>query len=101
MDRRVVDLGAEPLRLEGWAGRVVVPDAHGETFARVLLDDRSWRGVADGLGSLEDDLTRSVLWSTAMDGVASRALPFDAYLALVEQHLPTSGTPAWSPASST
>ncbi len=88
LDRRVVDLQDAPVRLEGWAGLVVVPNAHGETFARVLLDERSSRAVADGLSSLEDDLTRSVLWATAMDAVASRALTFDTYLGLVERHLP-------------
>ena len=86
--RRFVDLDAEPVPLSEWAGRVVVPNAHGETFARVLLDERSWRAVADGLGAIEDDLSRSVLWATAMDAVASRALTFETYLALVERHLP-------------
>jgi aminopeptidase N len=87
-DRRVVDLEGDPVRLVDWAGRVVVPNAHGETFARVQLDERSWAAVEDGLGSLEDDLARSVLWATAMDEVASRALPVDRYLALVDRHLP-------------
>ena len=67
VDRRVVDLEAEPVRLDDWAGRVVVPNSHGETFARVQLDERSWSAVEDGLGALEDDLARSVLWATAID----------------------------------
>ena len=90
---RFVDLDAERVPLPDWAGRVVVPNTHGETFAQVVLDERSWRAVADGLGSLGDDLARSVLWSTAMDAVASRALTFDAYLTLVERHLPAERHP--------
>ena len=88
LDRRVVDLEEAPVRLEDWAGQVVVPNAHGETFARVQLDERSWAAVEDGLGSLEDDLARSVLWATAMDAVAGRELPVERYLSLVERHLP-------------
>jgi aminopeptidase N len=88
LDRRVVDLDAAPVRLEDWAGRVVVPNPHGETFARVQLDERSWSAIEDGLGSLEDDLARSVLWATAMDAVACRDLAAERYLTLVDRHLP-------------
>ena len=80
LDRRVVDLDDAPVRLEDWAGRVVVPNPHGETFARVRLDERSWSAVEDGLGALEDDLARSVLWATAMDAVAGRDLAVERYL---------------------
>ena len=86
VDRRAVDLDAEPVRLEDWLGRVVVPNAHGETFARVRLDERSWSAVEDGLGALEDDLARAVLWATAMDAVAARDLTAGA--------LPHPGRPA-------
>jgi aminopeptidase N len=85
---RFVDLEAEPVRLDDWAGRVVVPNSHGETFARVVLDERSWAAVEDGLGSLEDDLARSVLWCTALDAVHTRDLPVERFLVLVERHLP-------------
>ena len=88
LESRVVDLGDEPVRLEDWAGRVVVPNAHGETFARVQLDERSWSAIEEGLGSLEDDLARSVLWATAMDAVAGRDLAVERYLAMVDRHLP-------------
>ncbi|HEX5088989.1 MAG TPA: aminopeptidase N [Nocardioides sp.] len=87
-DSRWVDLDDEPVRLDDWPGRVVVPNSHGETFARVVLDERSWAAVEDGLGSLEDDLARSVLWCTALDAVYARDLPVERYLDLVERHLP-------------
>jgi aminopeptidase N len=87
-ESRWVDLGDEPVRLDRWAGRVVVPNSHGETFARVVLDERSWAAVEDGLGSLEDDLARSVLWCTALDAVYARDLPVERYLGLVDRHLP-------------
>jgi aminopeptidase N len=88
LDRRVVDLDSAPVRLDDWAGRVVVPNAHGETFARLQLDERSWSAIEDGLGSLEDDLARSVLWATAMDAVACRDLAAERYLSLLDRHLP-------------
>jgi aminopeptidase N len=88
VDRRVVDLEDVPVRLEDWAGRVVVPNAHGETFARVLLDEPSWAAVEDGLGSLADDLVRSVLWCTAIDAVSSRARTAERFFTLVDRQLP-------------
>jgi aminopeptidase N len=87
-ESRLVDLEGDPVRLEGWAGRVVVPNAHGETFAHVVLDERSWAAVEAGLGSLEDDLARSVLWGGALDAVHTRDLPVERYLGLVDRHLP-------------
>lgn len=88
---RLVDLGAEPLRLEDAAGLVVVPNSHGETFARVRLDERSWAAVVDGLSRIEDDLVRAVLWQTAFELVQAGELTAPAYLDLVARHL--SGEP--------
>jgi len=87
-ESRWVDLAAEPVRLDGWAGRVVVPNTHGETFAAVVLDDRSWAAVEGGLGRLDDDLARAVLWTIARDAVTTRSLAPERYLALVDRHLP-------------
>ncbi len=88
LESRWVDLDEDPVRLDGWAGRVVVPNSHGETFARVVLDERSWAAVEAGLGTLEDDLARSVLWCTALDSVHARDLPVERFLGLVDRHLP-------------
>ena len=88
-DTRLVDLGDEPVRLDDWAGLVVVPNAHGETFARVRLDERSAERLAAGLVELEDDLARAVVWASLFDRVATGALTADEYLELVLRHLPT------------
>ncbi len=37
----MVDLGDAPVRLDQWAGMSVVPNSHGETFARIRLDAQS------------------------------------------------------------
>ena len=46
------------------------------------------RRSTDGLGALEDDLARSVLWATAMDAVAAATSPSSATSTLVDRHLP-------------
>ena len=51
----LVDVADEPVRLEDWAGRVVVPNSHGETFARAPAGRRS-RGTRAraGLSGVDD-----------------------------------------------
>ena len=85
---RLVDLGPAPLRFDEWAGLVVVPNAHGETFARVRLDAHSSTAVDAGLSDVADDQTRAVLWASAFDRVRSEEIDPDAYLTLVARHLP-------------
>jgi aminopeptidase N len=90
-DSRFVDLGDEPVRLDDWAGRVVVPNSHGETYARLVLDEQSWAAVLAGLSRIDDGLVRAVLWTAAFGLVRSRELSPDDYLRLVERHLPEEG----------
>jgi aminopeptidase N len=85
---RFVDLGDEPVRLDDWAGLVVVPNSHGETYARLVLDDDSWAAVLARLSWIDDGLVRAVLWTTAFQMVRSRELTPADYLQLVERHLP-------------
>ncbi|MEJ7831527.1 MAG: aminopeptidase N [Nocardioides sp.] len=85
---RFVDLGDEPVRLEDWAGAVVVANSHGETFARTKPDDVSWQAVRDGLSRIEDDLVRAVVWASTFDLVRTRVLPAQDFLDLLAAHLP-------------
>ncbi len=85
---RLVDLGDEPVRLDEWAGAVVVPNGRGETFARVRLDELSWAAVTDHLTDVEDSLTRTVLWATAFDLTETGDLDADGFVDLVAAHLP-------------
>ncbi|WP_372728398.1 aminopeptidase N [Nocardioides sp.] len=86
---RMVDLAAAPVRFDDWAGLVVVPNSHGETFARVRLDAESTEAVDGGLCDLHDDLARAVLWAANFDRVRSEEITPDDYLDLVARHLPT------------
>ena len=59
------------------------------SYTKVRWDERSWQSVLAALSTVEDQLTRAVLWSTARDMVRDAALPPAEFLALVEAHLPT------------
>ncbi len=93
-ESRVVDVDDEPVRLEGWAGRVVVPNSHGETFAALDLDPGSWASLVAGLGGVEDALVRAVVWTHAFGALRTRALGADDFLDLVARHLPAEREPS-------
>ena len=86
----MVDLAAEPLELPEWAGLVVVPNAYGETFARVarpaLLDCRDAH-----LAGPPDPLARGVLWATR----STRAPARSSATSPCARHLPREPPPAW------
>ena len=86
---RTIDLADEPVALPEWAGLVVVPDARGETFARIELDPLSHDAVAGGLAGLPDPLVRAVLWPTLLD----RTSP-GSYLDVLARQLPRESSPA-------
>ncbi|WP_243058794.1 aminopeptidase N [Nocardioides sp. SR21] len=89
-----VDLADDPVPLPAMAGLAVVPNSHGETFARIVLDEQSWDAVAAGLSGIDDDLTRGVLWTMLFDRVQTRDLDPLTFLDLVSRHLPAERTPS-------
>ncbi len=89
--RELVDLADEPLRLP--AAAVVVPNAGGETFARLRLDPQSWELLTADLASVVEDDTRAIVWSTAMDLVRCGELAATEFLGLVTRHLPREPNP--------
>ncbi|WP_242494858.1 aminopeptidase N [Nocardioides zhouii] len=84
---RDVQLGDEPVRLEEFAGRVVVPNSGDETFAVIRPDEQSWAAITAGLSSVESQLTRALLWWTAIDLCESQVIGVDELIALADQHL--------------
>ena len=78
---RWVELDDEPVPLPDWAGRVVVPNSTGETFARIVLDARSRDAAGRHLLAVVDPLARGLLWTLAFD------LPVEDQLGLVDRHL--------------
>ncbi|GIE33796.1 aminopeptidase [Actinoplanes italicus] len=85
---RMIDLAGEPVPLPEWAGLVVVPNAHGETFARVDLDPFSREALANGLATLPDPLVRAGVWTTLLDGP-----PPAVQLELLARQLPREPSP--------
>jgi aminopeptidase N len=86
LDSVLVDVADEPVRLPD--GALVVPNAGGETFARIRLDAASWEAVARDLVSIADDGVRAVLWASVFDLVRCGELPAEEFLGLVTRHLP-------------
>jgi aminopeptidase N len=57
------------------------------SYAKVRLDERSWQAVAEALATVEDRLTRALLWNTARDMVRDAELPAGDVIALARNHL--------------
>jgi len=53
------------------------------TFAKVRLDERSWRTAVEHLGSLSDPLARAVIWSAAWDMTRDAEVSTGDFLSLV------------------
>ncbi len=91
-DRLDVEVPADGARAElpepgGRPDLLVVNDGD-LSYAKVRLDERSWQAVTVGLSTVEDQLTRALLWNTSRDMVRDGELPAADFLALVETHLP-------------
>jgi aminopeptidase N len=85
---RLIDLADEPVELAEWAGLVVVPNARGETFARIELDPFSYDTVTRELTTLPDPLVRAVMWAALLDRV-----PADMHMKLLARQLPRESSP--------
>ena len=66
-DRAVTDL---PTLVGQPAASLVVPNAGDLTWATVRLDERTLQALPRELASVPDSLTRAVLWTSLIDGVA-------------------------------
>ena len=93
LGQRLVDLADAPVRLDDWPGAVVVPNARGESFVRVRLDEASAQAVRAHLSEVTDDLVRSVLWAAALDLTETGDADAQAHLGLVRRHLPHESDP--------
>ncbi|MEV5751642.1 aminopeptidase N [Actinoallomurus sp. NPDC052308] len=85
--------GTARVPLERLAGTarpdLIVLDDGDLSYAKLRLDERSRRAAAEALNTIDDGLTRAVIWDTARDMVRDGELPAVEFLALVEAHLPT------------
>ncbi|MER6616901.1 aminopeptidase N [Streptomyces xantholiticus] len=58
------------------------------SYAKVRLDDTSWRTALGFLSGIPDALTRAVVWNAARDMVRDGELAATAYLDAARDHLP-------------
>ncbi|MFG2006023.1 aminopeptidase N [Spirillospora sp. NPDC048911] len=58
------------------------------SYAKVRLNEDSWQAVKTGLSTIDDSLTRALLWNTARDMVRDGEMPAGEFLALVAAQLP-------------
>ena len=86
-ETRLVDLEGADVPLPDWAGAAVIPNAHDEAYAAVLLDDLSWHAVVDHLGDLPDPQLRAVTWTNAITRVRAGLMPARDLMSVVERHL--------------
>jgi len=66
---------------------LLVPNDTDLGYAKVRLDEDSWRIVREELGGVPDSLARAVLWAHVRDLVRDAELPGEEYLALLEPQL--------------
>ena len=53
----------------------------------VRPDEQSWAAITRGLSSVESQLTRAMLWWTAVDLCESQVVPVADFIALADTHL--------------
>ncbi|MBC6456338.1 aminopeptidase N [Actinomadura sp. HBU206391] len=68
---------------------LLLPNDGDVTYAKIRLDERSWQAVTVALSTIEDQVTRALLWTTARDMVRDAELPPTDFLALARSHLVT------------
>ncbi|WP_441249776.1 aminopeptidase N [Kitasatospora sp. McL0602] len=69
-------------------GALLLPNDGDLTWAKIRLDEASWRTVRSSLSTITDQLARAVLWEHARDRVRDAELTPAEYLELVADHLP-------------
>lgn len=73
-------------RIKGAACVILNGDDHG--YCKVKLDPVSVEWLKDNLNSLEDDLTRMIVWRSLWDSVRDARLSAVEFLQIVVKHLP-------------
>ena len=88
VDELLVDVTGEPLRLDRFAGRVVLPNAGDEAYAEVALDASSWDALTGGVGRLASARHRAVVWAMTALRAESGGMSPAALVEMASNHLP-------------
>ncbi len=57
------------------------------TYAKIRLDERSLATAAEGLGKIEDSLTRALIWGTLWDATRDAEFPASRFVEIVLAHV--------------
>ena len=67
---------------------LIVPNDDDRTYAKVRLDERSTDAVTRALSSIDDAVTRAVIWAALWNAVRDGELPVARYVDIVCRHAP-------------
>ena len=65
---------------------LIIPNDDDRTYAKIRLDAQSTDAVARGLSTIEDPLTRSVVWAALWNAARDGLLPIARYVEIVARH---------------
>ncbi|WP_336633021.1 MULTISPECIES: aminopeptidase N [unclassified Microbacterium] len=67
---------------------LVLPNVDDRTYAKIRLDEVSLDAVSAGLSTIEDAVSRAVVWASLWNATRDGALPVERYLDMVVRHAP-------------
>ncbi|WP_431800630.1 aminopeptidase N [Microbacterium sp. bgisy203] len=70
------------------ASDLIVPNDDDRTYAKVLLDPASTDAVERGLSTIDDAVTRAVIWAALWNATRDGDLPVARYLGMALRHAP-------------
>ncbi|MCK6080679.1 aminopeptidase N [Microbacterium sp. EYE_5] len=73
---------------------LIIANVDDRSYAKVRLDDRSTAAVSQGLSTIEDAVTRGVLWAALWNATRDGELAASRYLAIASTHAPVESNPA-------
>jgi aminopeptidase N len=94
LDVRHIEVGAEPVVLPGWHDHIILPNAHGETFARAEPRTQDDELLRRQVSRVADPIQRAQIWSNAFARLHTRELSPLEFFATVRTQLPHETEPS-------
>ena len=94
VDVRQIEVGIDPVVLAGWHGHLILPNAGGETYARISLRTRDDDTLRRQVSRVVDPVHRAQIWANAFARLHAGELSPGDFLAGVEAQLPQESEPS-------
>ncbi len=91
---RNLEVGAETVALPGWQDHIILPNAHGETFARIQPRPRDDEALRQHLHEVANPLQRAQVWSTTFVRLHAGELNAVDFFQMVQTQLPHEPEPS-------